>query len=194
MISSRSDYLSYLEADRIALQKNLPIRFRPHKDPIWAFQQALRRFEYALNCNKNRFYRTTAYIIYRMLGLLLNFSIPPNAFGPGLSIAHYGTIVVNSNARIGANCRIHVCVNIGADARDGTKAPQIGDNCYIAPGAKIFGGITIGNNVAIGANAVVNKSFPEGNVSIGGIPARVISESGSEAIASMQTAAEIPAH
>jgi serine acetyltransferase len=125
-----------------------------------------------------------------MLGLLLNFSIPPNAFGPGLSIAHYGTIVVNSNARIGANCRIHVCVNIGADARDGTKAPHIGDNCYIGPGAKIFGAIKIGNHVAIGANAVVNKSFVENNVSLGGIPAKVISETGTGEIESMQAVSE----
>lgn len=185
MISSRNDYLQYLEADRIALQKSLPIRFRPHKDPIWAFEQALRRYEYTLNCKKNRLHRGLAYLFYRVLGLLLNFSIPPNVFGPGLSIAHYGTIVVNSNARIGANCRIHVCVNIGADARDGKKAPHIGDNCYIAPGAKIFGGITIGNNVAIGANAVVNKSYPDNNVSLGGIPARIISESGTDSIQSM---------
>ena len=79
-------------------------------------------------------------------------------FGPGLSIAHAGTIVVNSNAKIGANCRIHVCVNIGADVTDGSKAPIIGDNCYIGPGAKLFGSIILGNNVGIGANAVVNKS------------------------------------
>jgi serine O-acetyltransferase len=190
MISSRNDYLQYLEADRVALKKSLPIRFRPHSDPIWAFQQALRRYEYALNCNKNKIYRSVSYVIYRMLGLLLNFSIPPNAFGPGLSIAHYGTIVVNSNARIGANCRIHVCVNIGADARDGTKAPHIGDNCYIGPGAKIFGAIKIGNHVAIGANAVVNKSFVENNVSLGGIPAKVISETGTGEIESMQAVSE----
>jgi serine O-acetyltransferase len=56
---------------------------------------------------------------------------------------------------------------------------MIGDNCYIGPGAKIFGAIEIGPDVAIGANAVVNKSFPGGGVTLGGIPARVISQSGS---------------
>ena len=97
-------------------------------------------------------------------------------FGPGLAILHYGTIVVNSGARIGSNCRIHTGVNIGAQLGRGDEVPKIGHNCYIAPGAKIFGAIEIGDNTAVGANAVVNKSFPEGNVTIGGIPAKVISQ------------------
>ena len=40
--------------------------------------------------------------------------------------------------------------------------PIIGDNVYIAPGAKLFGKIKIGNNVKIGANAVVYKDIPDG--------------------------------
>ncbi len=54
------------------------------------------------------------------------------------------------------------------------KAPQIGDNVYISPGAKLFGDIVIGDNVKIGANAVVNKSFPEGNCTLVGVPARKV--------------------
>lgn len=84
-------------------------------------------------------------------------------------------IVVNGGAKIGANCRIHVDVNIGTEAGKDSAAPKIGDNCYIAPGAKIFGPITIGAGTVIGANAVVNKSFPDGNQTLGGVPARVIS-------------------
>lgn len=86
-----------------------------------------------------------------------------------MSIAHYGSIVVNSTAQIGNNCRIHSCVNIGVQ-KDGSRAPIIGDNCYIGPGAKIFGDIVIGNNTTIGANAVVCKSF-EGNGTLVGVPA-----------------------
>jgi len=44
----------------------------------------------------------------------------------------------------------------------------------IGPGVKIFGGIYVGNNVAIGANAVVNADIPD-NVTVGGIPAKIIS-------------------
>ena len=83
---------------------------------------------------------------------------------------HYGTLVVNKKAYIGANYRIHVGVNIGGTDEG---VPMIGDNAYIGPGAKIFGNIIIGNNVSIGANAVVNKSFPD-NVIIAGVPAKII--------------------
>lgn len=53
--------------------------------------------------------------------------------------------------------------------------PKIGDNCYIAAGARIIGGVEIGNNCVIGVNAVVTKSFPD-NCIIAGIPAKVIKE------------------
>jgi serine O-acetyltransferase len=73
-------------------------------------------------------------------------------------------------------------VNIGTEAGKSASSPTIGDNCYIGPGAKIFGEIIIGANTVIGANAVVNKSFPEGNQTIAGIPARVISQKSSEGL------------
>jgi serine O-acetyltransferase len=117
----------------------------------------------------------------RYLGIKLGFTIPPNVFGPGLSIAHPGTIVVNPDARIGANCRLHVCVNIGTQAGEHSAVPALGDNCYIGPGAKLFGSINIGNNVVIAANAVVNKNFPD-NVTIGGVPAKVISQKSSHGL------------
>jgi serine O-acetyltransferase len=103
----------------------------------------------------------------------LGFSIPENVFGPGLAIIHYGTIGVNSNAKIGANCRLHVCTVI-ASSGGSDKAPQIGDNVYIAPGVKIIGDIIIPSNTAIMANSVVTKSFEEEGMLIGGIPARII--------------------
>ena len=104
--------------------------------------------------------------LYKKSSIKLGFTIPVNVFGPGLSIAHYGTIIVNASTRVGANCRIHACVNIGTEAGQSGAAPIIGDNCYIGPGAKIFGDIKIGKNVAIAANAVVNKSYEENNITI----------------------------
>lgn len=110
---------------------------------------------------------------FRRLSIKLGYSIPINVFGPGLSLPHRGNIIINPNARIGANCRIHVGVNIGAHKG---KAPIIGDNVYIGPGAIIFGDIHIANNVTIGANATVNKSILQENVVIGGTPARILKE------------------
>ncbi|HBV85367.1 MAG TPA: serine O-acetyltransferase [Desulfosporosinus sp.] len=108
----------------------------------------------------------------------LGFTIPRHVFGPGLSIAHWGSIVVHPDVRVGKNCRIHSAVNIGVSNE---KCPIIGDNVYIAPGAKLFGGIIIGDNVTIGANAVVNKDVPS-NVTVGGIPAKIISENDSSGL------------
>src|SRR5690606_30005033 len=110
---------------------------------------------------------------FRRLSLKLGFSIPINTFGAGLSIPHYGTIVVSKHARIGGNCRLHVGVNIGASA-GGVEAPKIGENVYIGPGVIIFGDILIANNTTIGANSTVNRSFLEENCVLGGTPAKVV--------------------
>ena len=96
--------------------------------------------------------------------------IPPHTCGKGLNIAHCGPIVINDGARIGNNLRIHVGASIGANKGE---APRIGDNVYIGPGAKVFGGITIADGVKIGANAVVNKECLLDGAVLVGIPAVV---------------------
>ena len=95
--------------------------------------------------------------------------------GGGGRINHIGLIIVNKNARIGDWCDIHQAVNIGQNIEPGS-VPMIGNNVWIGPGVKIFGKIEIGDNTMIGAGAIVNKSFKEGNCRIGGNPARVISK------------------
>jgi serine O-acetyltransferase len=66
----------------------------------------------------------------------------PKRIAPGLSIAHYGTIVVNPNCQIGSFCRIHANTNLGVSA--GYKeAPRLGNRCYIGPGAILFGDIIL---------------------------------------------------
>lgn len=98
-------------------------------------------------------------------------------FSGGLRINHYGLIVVNPNAKIGEWCDIHQGVNIGQNIEPGS-APCIGNHVWIGPGAKLFGAIRIGDNVMIGANAVVNRSFEKGNCRIAGVPAHIVSEEG----------------
>lgn len=185
MIKSKSDYLYYLEADSIALgrkKKNVLeeiIKSYLWPDDIWMFQKSLRRVEYYKNCKKSLLSKMRYVFIKRdflKLSCKLGFTIPENVFGPGLSIAHYGTIIVNNGTKVGANCRLHACVNIGTAAGYSDRAPRIGDNCYIGPGAKIYGDIEIANNVAIGANSVVNRSFTEQGIAIAGCPAKKISD------------------
>ena len=185
MIKSKKEYLYYLEADRVA--KSLPSKINLLQraknilfpDYIWEFQKTLRKLEYFINCKKGIPALLKRYFItrrFKKLSFKLGYTIPPNVFGPGLSIAHYGTIIVNGKAKIGANCRLHACVNIGTKAGYSGKAPTIGHNCYIGPGAKIFGDINIANGTAIGANSVVTKSFFEQNIAIAGVPGKKISE------------------
>lgn len=181
MIQSKKDYLFYLEADRLSLRikKKRPLPFIG--DEIWKFQRLLRKREYWENCLKNKsilhkLYYYCIVIRFHRHSLKLGASIPINVFGPGLAIVHHNATIVSSSARIGENCRIHACVNIGHS--DG-NAPKIGNNVYIGPGAKIFGDIEIGDGVAIGANSVVNKSFLQSNISIAGVPAKKISDKGS---------------
>ena len=58
----------------------------------------------------------------------------------------------------------------------GDDSPIIGDNVFIASGARILGTVQIANNIAIGANAVVTKSFLEESITIAGVPAKKISD------------------
>lgn len=176
MINSKEELHLYIKEDFKALYPNGASWIEKFKNPILKYEILLRKCEYYKNCSCVSPYFNILFVInkmrFRTLGVKLGFSISENCFGPGLSIAHYGSIVVNPNVKVGSNCRIHSGVNIGAD-KDPLDTPNIGNNVYIGPGAKIFGRIEIGNNVKIGANAVVNKSCGD-NVTLVGIPARPI--------------------
>ena len=87
--------------------------------------------------------------------------------GYGLSIPHYGTIVVGSTNKIGNYCVLHTSTCITANGK------VIGDNLYCSTGAKLTGKVILGNNVMIAANSVVTKSHEEGNVLLAGMPATV---------------------
>lgn len=89
--------------------------------------------------------------------------------GPGLFIQHgFATIV--AARRVGEGCWINQQVTIGFE---GVKSPWIGDRVRIAAGAKIIGGVTVGNDVTVGANAVVVKDVPDG-CTVVGVPARIV--------------------
>lgn len=96
----------------------------------------------------------------------------------GLFIAHVGSIVVAHHTKIGRYASIHQGVTIGVMG-DSDQLPQIGDNVYFGAGAKVLGPVKIGNNVVIGANAVVTHDVPD-NAITGGIPAKIINYKGSQ--------------
>ncbi|HEX4463044.1 MAG TPA: hypothetical protein VH042_00185 [Solirubrobacterales bacterium] len=179
-IVDRADLLRYLEADLWAhgLERWRPW-FRVSNRVVY-FQRLLRFGEYYEGRRDplGRFWFGLLRVRLRVMGERLGFEIPRGVFGPGLSIAHHGTITVNGEAVVGHNCRIDTQTTIG-DVRG--EAPRIGDNVYIGSGARILGGVTIGDEVAIGANSVVIEDVPD-RVTVGGIPARVISQRGSRGV------------
>lgn len=101
----------------------------------------------------------------------LGFHICPNCCGKGLKIAHSGCIVINKNAKIGDYCELQQCVNIGRNHGE-DDVPTIGNNVYVGPGAKLFGKIFIADGCAVGAGAVVTKSFLNPGMNIIGNPAK----------------------
>jgi serine O-acetyltransferase len=190
MIQSIRDYHYYLDADRIALDIRKPSNLQEHFahyfwNEEWKFEKLLRKTEYYQNCSRGKLSKVYFFYLRNELHkrqIKLGIFIYPNCFGPGLSIAHPGAILVNARSRIGANCRVNVDTVIAAKAGFPDKTPIIGNNVYIGPGAKIFGDIVIADGIAIGANSVVNKSFTEPNVTIAGNPAKIVSHRGSEGL------------
>ena len=92
-------------------------------------------------------------------------------FGRNLKIEHEN-IFLNKKAKMGDNCILHGNNCIGTSGNG--RVPVIGNNVDIGFETTIIGNIEIGNNITIGANSLVNKSFLEENVVIAGNPARII--------------------
>ncbi len=179
MIHTQKDLNRFIAQDRlmngVSEHKSMSCRITRLIVPnqIIRYLKYLRKEEYYTNrgCILSYYYKYKK----SKLGLKLGFSIPANVFDAGLSLPHTGTIVVSKYAKVGENCRLHVCTNIGASAGK-REAPIIGNNCYIGPGAILFGEISIADNTTIAANATVNKSCNVSNVVLAGTPAKIVKE------------------
>lgn len=119
------------------------------------------------------------FMLQRIYGISLSYG---TEIGGGLYMPHTGLCVINPGAKIGQNLYLSQGVTIGK-AHAGQKAgvPEIGDDVFIGPNACIFGQIKIGNEAVIGANSVVVKDVAP-STTVGGVPARQISEKGSKEI------------
>ncbi len=108
------------------------------------------------------------FLLNGILKVMWGIEIPRVArIGAGFYIGHFGGITISPQAVIGGNCSISQGVTIGVSGQgDKAGAPKIGHNVYIASGAKVFGKITIGSNVKIGANAVIYKDLPDNVIAV----------------------------
>jgi serine O-acetyltransferase len=142
---------------------------------------------------------TTAMVLYRLMQWSRRYSAWPlemifnklNAvlcnciigrgaeIGPGFVLIHSTGVVINSAVRAGRGLHIEHQVTIGAERR---TAPLLGDNVFIGAGAKIIGGVSIGDGVRVGANAVVLQDVPANHTAVG-IPARCVSQARSSSTA-----------
>ena len=127
-------------------------------------------------------------ILHNKMSFLYGIHIPVNVCGRGLKIMHLGSVMINSMSDVGENCVFHANTALVARGH-GAGAPQMGNGVVVGTHAVIVGGVKIGNNVAIGANALVNKSFEEDNITIAGVPAKKISDHGSDMWGEVRTEA-----
>jgi len=103
---------------------------------------------------------------------------PAAQIGTGFFIDHGMGVVIGETAEIGDYVTLFQGVTLGGTGKErGKRHPTLGNHVVVGAGAKILGGITIGDNVKIGANSVVLKSVPA-NSTVIGVPARVIKTQG----------------
>jgi serine O-acetyltransferase len=116
--------------------------------------------------------------IYKLLRLLCEIltgiELPCEAVvGRRFRIDHFGGIIISGDAVFGDDCVVRNGVTVGLRSTGKRGSPVIGSRVDIGAGAKILGSIRIGDDVAIGANAVVLIDVPPNSIAVG-VPARVL--------------------
>ena len=147
-------------------------------DILRRHQILLRKTEYYFNTGKKILY----FITRAKLRIIQNkycLHIPLNCCGRGLRIMHTGPVLMNNRVTVGENCKFHINTALVAGGTN-DDVPTLGNGIVMGIGAVALGGVYIADNIAVGANAVVNKSFTEENISIAGVPAKKVSDHGSK--------------
>ncbi len=137
--------------------------YQRHEKSRWPWHFVLQKF---------------AVLRHRFWTIATGADIPLNSrIRGGLRIPHPNGIVIHPESEIGPNCMIMQQVTIGAAS--GSCVPRLGGNVLVGCGAKLLGGIRIGDNARIGANAVVLQDVPAGATAVG-VPAHILTQVSAE--------------
>lgn len=118
--------------------------------------------------------------LFKLIQIITGIELPCEAeVGSNFVIDHFGGIIVSGYAKFGDDCRLRNGVTIGLRRIDEKFAPVLGNNVDVGAGAKLLGAIKIGDNVIIGANAVVLCDVPSNSIAVG-VPATVKPRSSNE--------------
>jgi serine O-acetyltransferase len=142
---------------------------------LWAmFVYRFGRWRYRIRPSLLRkFFSLIYHVLFKLVQIVTGIELPCEAeVGRGFIIDHFGGIVISGYAKFGDDCRIRNGVVVGLRHVNDKSAPVVGNNVEIGAGAKLLGPIRIGDNVVIGANAVVLCDVPGNSIAVG-VPAIV---------------------
>lgn len=169
--------LDFIKDDlyRIEALKGVKGFFKGLKHPGFRFLYVFRNLKKSIKYSPKWFIFK---FLYNKYTFKYGFQIPiETEIGRGFYIGHFGTIIINKDVIIGANCNIAPNVVIGQTNRGKLKGtPTLKDKVWIGSGAVIVGKITIGTNVLIAPNAFVNFDIPD-NSKVSGNPAKITHDS-----------------
>lgn len=139
----------------------------PGVHAVWAYRLAHRMW-------REPVLRLPARLVSQLARALTGVEIHPGArIGRRLFIDHGMGVVVGETAEVGDDVVLfHTSTLGGRSMRRGKRHPTLGDRVVVGAGAKILGPVWVGDDVQVGANAVVVKDVPAGAVAVG-VPARV---------------------
>ncbi len=144
---------------------------------IYTHNEEYEIYRFICALRKAEFYKVNNKLLYtyylrksNIRGNRLGYFIAPGVLGKGVRIYHRGGIIINTQSTIGDGCLFHGDNCVGNNGTD-NRCPVLGKNVELGVGAKVIGDVVLADDICVGANAVVTKSFTEPGITIAGVPA-----------------------
>jgi serine O-acetyltransferase len=133
------------------------------------------RWRYGIRPRLLRMPFSLAYkLLFVLIQIFTGIELPcETKIGARLRIDHHSGIIISGDAVFGEDCVLRNGVTVGLRHTTERGSPVIGNRVDIGAGAKLLGPIHVGDDVAIGANAVVISDVPSNSIAVG-IPARIL--------------------